>query len=45
MTPQHDVGLAPPRRNLTLIALVLTAMASCFWTCDSDIEAELAKHG
>lgn len=43
MTPQDVVGLAPPRGFLTLIALVLTAMASCFWTHDSDVEAELAK--
>jgi hypothetical protein len=45
MTPQDVVSLAPPRGFLTLIALVLTAMASCFWTAESDVEAELARHG
>lgn len=45
MTPQDVVSLAPPRGFLTLIALVLTAMASCFWTSEADVEAELVKHG
>ena len=45
MTPQDVVSLAPPRGFLTLIALVLTAMASCFWTCESDVEAELEGGG
>ena len=44
MTPQDVVSLATPRGFLTLLALVLTVMASCFWTCESDVEAELAKH-
>lgn len=44
MTPQDVVSLAPPRGFLTLIALVLTAMASCFWTAESDVEAELVRH-
>jgi len=43
MTPQEVISLAPPRGFLTLIALVLTAMASCFWTAESDVETELAK--
>lgn len=43
MTPQDVVGLAPPRGFLTLIALVLTTMASCFWTCETDVETELAQ--
>lgn len=45
MTPQDVVGLAPPRGLLMLLALVLTTMASCFWTSETDLEAELAKHG
>jgi hypothetical protein len=44
MTPQDVVSLAPPRGFLTLIALVLTAMASCFWTAETDVETELAKN-
>jgi len=44
MTPQDVVSLAPPRGFLTLVALVLTAMASCFWTCETDVEAELAQN-
>lgn len=44
MTPQDVVSLTPPRGFLTLVALILAAMASCFWTCESDVEAELAKH-
>jgi hypothetical protein len=43
MTPQEVISLAPPRGFLTLIALVLTAMASCFWTAESDVETELVK--
>jgi hypothetical protein len=45
MTPQDVVSLAPPRGFLTLVALVLTAMASCFWTAETDVEAELVKRG
>ncbi len=44
MTPQDVVSLAPPRGFLMLVALVLTAMASCFWTTETDVEAELVKH-
>jgi hypothetical protein len=44
MTPQDVVSLAPPRGFMMLIALVLTAMASCFWTSEADVEAELVKH-
>jgi hypothetical protein len=43
MTPQDVVSLAPPRGFMMLVALVLTAMASCFWTCESDVEAELVR--
>jgi ABC-type uncharacterized transport system permease subunit len=45
MTPQDVVSLAPPRGFLMLVALVLTAMASCFWTAETDVETELVKHG
>jgi hypothetical protein len=43
MTPQDVVGLSPSRGFLTLMALVPTAMASCFWTCESNLERELAR--
>ena len=42
MTPQDVVSLAPPRGMLALIAMILTAMAACFWT--SEAEAETVRH-
>ncbi|WP_184723437.1 hypothetical protein [Caulobacter sp.] len=44
MTPQDVVSLAPPRGFLMLVAMIITAMASCFWTSEADVETELAKH-
>lgn len=43
MTPQDVVSLAPPRGFLMLIAMILTAMACCFWTSEADVETELAQ--
>lgn len=40
MTPQDVVTLAPPRGLLAMIAMMLTAMAACFWT-DARAAAEL----
>lgn len=44
MTPQDVVSLAPPRGFLMLVAMIITAMASCFWTSEADVEAELVKN-
>ena len=38
MTPQDILGLAPPRGLLAMIALMLSAMAACFWTPEMDPE-------
>lgn len=43
MTPQDVVGLTPARGFLTLIALVLTAMAGCFWTCEPEAELDRVR--
>jgi hypothetical protein len=45
MTPQDVVSLAPPRGFLMMLALAFSGMMACFWTHDTDVEAELAKHG
>ncbi|WP_419253017.1 hypothetical protein ACN2C6_15675 [Caulobacter sp. ErkDOM-YI] len=39
MTPQDVVALAPPRGMLALIAIMLTAMAACFFTTEATTEA------
>ena len=39
MTPQDVVSLTPPRGMLALIAMMLTAMASCFFTTEATTEA------
>jgi hypothetical protein len=39
MTPQDVVALAPPRGMLALIAMMLTAMAACFFTTEATAEA------
>ena len=39
-TPQDVVSLTPPRGALALIAMILTAMAACFWT-DERAEAQI----
>ncbi|MFC4443648.1 hypothetical protein [Caulobacter henricii] len=39
MTPQDVVTLAPPRGMLALIAMMLTAMAACFFTTEATTEA------
>ncbi|WP_199228323.1 MULTISPECIES: hypothetical protein [unclassified Caulobacter] len=43
MTPQDIVGpyiagLAPPRGFLAMVAVMLAAMAACFWTPELDPE-------
>lgn len=38
MTPQEVVSLAPSRGMLAMIAMILTAMASCFWTSEAETE-------
>jgi hypothetical protein len=35
MTPQDVVSLTPPRGTLAMIAMILTAMAACFWTSEA----------
>lgn len=40
MTPQDVVGFVPPRGTLAFIAMILTAMAGCFWTPDAETRAE-----
>jgi hypothetical protein len=42
MTPQDVVSLAPPRGMLAMIAMMLMAMASCFWT--AEVEPETVRH-
>jgi len=44
MTPQDVVSLAPPRGFLMMLALAFAGMMACFWTHDTDVEAELVKH-
>ena len=39
MTPQDVVNMAPPRTMLALIAMMLTAMAACFFTTEATTEA------
>jgi hypothetical protein len=39
MTPQDVVNLTPPRGMLALIAMMLTAMAACFFTTEATTEA------
>ncbi len=34
MTPQDVVNLTPPRGFLAMIAMMLMAMAACFWTSE-----------
>lgn len=38
MTPQDVVSLAPPRGMLAMIAMMLMAMAACFWTSEAEPE-------
>ena len=40
MTPQDVVSLAPPRGMLALIAMILTAMAACFWTSEAEVQPD-----
>jgi hypothetical protein len=42
MTPQDVVSLTPPRGMLAMIAMMLTAMAACFWT--SEVAPETLDH-
>jgi hypothetical protein len=39
MTPHDIVGLAPHRRLMALVALILAGMAGCFWTPEIDPES------
>jgi hypothetical protein len=39
MTPQDVVSLTLPRGMLALIAMMLTAMAACFFTTEATTEA------
>ena len=39
MTPQGVVSLAPASGTLALIAMMLTAMAACFFTTEATTEA------
>jgi hypothetical protein len=43
MTPQDIVDLAPPRGMLALIAMILTAMAACFWTSEAEVQPEFVS--
>lgn len=43
MTPQDIAGLAPPRGMLALIAMILTAMAACFWTSEAEVQPEVLR--
>jgi hypothetical protein len=38
MTPQDVVSLTPPRGMLAMIAMMLMAMAACFWTPEVEHE-------
>ena len=40
MTPQDVVGAMPPRGTLAFLAMILTAMAGCFWTPDAEAKAQ-----
>jgi hypothetical protein len=42
MTPQDVVSLTPPRGMLAMIAMMLMAMAACFWT--PEVEHETVHH-
>ena len=43
MTPQDVVGFVPPRGTLAFIAMILTAMAGCFWTPEFEAKSERAR--
>ncbi|MBO9558216.1 MAG: hypothetical protein J7515_06465 [Caulobacter sp.] len=43
MTPQDIVGLTPPRGLLALIAMILTSMASCFWTSEAEAQPDVLR--
>jgi hypothetical protein len=38
MTPQDVVGFVPPRGTLAFFAMILTAMAGCFWTPEAEVK-------
>ena len=43
MTPQDVIGLGPPRGLLAMIALILTAMAACFWTSEAEVQPDVLE--
>lgn len=43
MTPQDVIGLTPPRGLLALVAVILTAMAGCFWTPETEVQTDVVR--